>query len=125
MCRKWRTVVPVFYCSEEFILKDAIERGYLQIVKWMCKNGSKLDSDMFVPAITFGRVDIVKWLIKKDCHTKIGIFELAVEYGNIEILDCLWEVCSTSCDSDIYAYSDREDVKIWLRNKGFPFEREI
>ena len=144
------TSYPIAYGSISKIYTKAIAKvslcdyaalcNHLDVIKWLCKNESPLDSICFLSAIG-GRVlgednadtsteksfDTIKYLVERGCPWDSSVCTRAVEIGDLHILKYLHEKgCPWNAETFAIAkHFDNKEIITYLEREGCPIDNSI
>lgn len=110
------------------IMIEAINRGNIEVVKWMVENKRYVDDCPLFHAAKCGKLEILKCFGSIDCDKSYRyIWAVAVESGKIETIIWLkengWE-----WNKDIAYYatcSNNLEILKWSFNQGLPISKKI
>ena len=134
--RIWQTKI-VQHCTGTNIMKDAIEKGNLNNVKWIWENNTNWDEYKdalyyFTLAASLGHFKVVKWLHGVKClegeyacsddgfYHYTNAMSMAADFGNLEMMKWLNE---KDYEFDRYTFGrafrngNLDNLK-WLKNMG-------
>ena len=109
--------------SDSNYMDISAKYGSLETMKWLLKNGSKLDIHTFNAAVRNGNLLAMKWLLDNGCGFSYGTLDLAVKNGTIENLKWLIEKgCKFSYYTFDYAAENGSlETMKWLLENGCQF----
>ena len=124
-----------------------IQRGHLEVVKWLIKNGAQLQDDCLYSAATTGNIELCKWLKKNGCAVRpysycpstLPLLQLLVEWGFVPDPEFFFNAASNGYfdqikwaksrgyewDSNTCACAAAEgrlDILQWVRERGCPWD---
>jgi hypothetical protein len=109
------------------LMNLAIEKGYLNIAKWLHKQSMPLDNRSFTLAVENGFDLIVEWLISIGTVGNTSDIILAIRGGHLNVLKILWANDYEFDEAHIFMVAAYNYVNIldWMNQEGMETNDEI
>lgn len=83
-------LIKKYYLCSEYTFTKAIQKGNLDIIKWLYKKGCS-NNFAFFYAISLGKIDVIEWLHNNGFSYDSMTFEQAMFIDNFEVIEWLYK----------------------------------
>lgn len=83
-------VPSLFSDFKDYLTSDAAASGSLEIIEWLCKNGSSINRRSANIAASFGQLEVLQWFVEHGCPLDEWLMDNAMGGGHLHIIEWLF-----------------------------------